>query len=119
MKRYKICIESYYSNNSDYKEYDNYLIESDNLESAREYAQKCIDNWNKENKSIIYSIFDLWEIIENKMQVDIFKYNRISIPIYKTSKGYTINDINFYDSIEELKKTYKILTKKITGRISY
>ena len=116
MKRYKICIESYYSNNSDYKEYNNYVIESDNLESAREYAQKCVDNWNKEDKDVIYNIFDLWEI---KTQVDTFKYNRISLPIYKTSKGYTINNINFYDNMEELKKTYKMLIKKISGRISY
>ena len=119
MKEYKISIESYYFNNSDYKEYNNYLIESDNLKSAREYAQKCVDNWNKEDKDVIYNIFDLWEIIENKTQVDIFKYNGISLAIYKTSKGYTINNINFYDSIKELKATYKTLTKKITGRISY
>ena len=56
---------------------------------------------------------------EDKKQVDIFKYNGVSLPIYKTSKGYTINNINFYDSIAELKKTYKILIKKISGRISY
>ena len=119
MKKYKICIESYYSNNSDYKEYDNYSLVSDSLKSAREYAQKCVDNWNKKSKSIIYSIFDLWEITENKTQVGIFKYNGISLPIYKTNKGYTITNIDFYDNKEELKKTYKTLVKKITGRISY
>lgn len=62
MKKYKICVQSCYSNDSDYKEYDNYIFESDNSESAREYAQKCINNWNQESKDIIYSIFDLWEI---------------------------------------------------------
>lgn len=119
MKKYKICIESYYSNNSDYKEYNNYMIESDSIESARKYAKNILTAWSKKDKGTIYNIFDLWEIIENKTQVDTFKYNGVSLPIYKTSKGYTINNINFYDNIKVLKTTYKILMKKMSGVISY
>lgn len=43
MKKYEICIESYYSNNSDFKE-------------------NVLTTWNKESKGIIYNIFDLWEM---------------------------------------------------------
>ncbi len=53
------------------------------------------------------------------MQVDTFKYNGISLAIYKTSRGYTINNINFYNNIKELKATYKTLAKKMSGKISY
>ena len=62
MKKYKTCIESYYSNNSDFKEYDNYTFESNSIESAREYAKNVLATWNKESKGIIYNIFDLWEM---------------------------------------------------------
>ena len=41
------------------------------------------------------------------MQVDTFKYNGISLAIYETSRGYTINNINFYNNIKELKATYE------------
>ena len=54
-----------------------------------------------------------------RMQVDNFKYNGINLPIYKTIKGYTINYIDFYKNIKELKETYKTLVKKISGKISY
>ena len=53
------------------------------------------------------------------MQVDNFKYNGINLAIYKTSRGYTINNINFYNNIKELKATYKTLAKKMSGKISY
>ena len=56
MKKYEICIESYCSNNSDFKEYDNYTFESNNIESAKEYAKNVLATWNKESKSIIYNI---------------------------------------------------------------
>ena len=46
------------------------------------------------------------------MQVDTFKYNGINLAIYKTSKGYTINNMDFYNDIKELKATYKTLAKK-------
>ena len=62
MKKYEICIESYCSNNSDFKEYDNYTVESNNIESAKEYAKNVLATWNKESKSIIYDILDLWEV---------------------------------------------------------
>ena len=53
------------------------------------------------------------------MQVDTFKYNGIDLAIYKTSKGFTINNINFYNNIKELKTAYKTLAKKMSGKISY
>ena len=62
MKKYEICIESYCSNNSDFKEYDNYTFESNNIESAKEYAKNVLATRNKESKSIIYNILDLWEV---------------------------------------------------------
>lgn len=62
MKKYEICIESYCSNNSDFKEYDNYTFESNNIKSAKEYAKNVLANWNKKSKSIIYNILDLWEV---------------------------------------------------------
>ena len=62
MKKYEICIESYCSDNSDFKEYDNYTFESNNIESAKEYAKNVLATWNKESKSIIYDILDLWEV---------------------------------------------------------
>ena len=62
MKKYEICIESYCSNNSDFKEYDNYTFESNNIASAKEYANNVLATWNKESKSIIYDILDLWEV---------------------------------------------------------
>ena len=62
MKKYEICIESYCSNNSDFKEYDNYTFESNNIESAKENDKNVLATWNKESKSIIYNILDLWEV---------------------------------------------------------
>ena len=59
MKDYQICVESYLSNNSDYKEYDNYYYKTKNWDSAVEYAKKVINNWNKNSKSVIYNIFDI------------------------------------------------------------
>ena len=54
-----------------------------------------------------------------KMQVDTFRYNGINLAIYETSRGYTINNIDFYNNIKELKATYKTLAKKMSGKISY
>lgn len=53
------------------------------------------------------------------MQVDTFKYNGISLAIYETSRGFTINNINFYNNIKELKATYRTLAKKMSGKTSY
>ena len=53
------------------------------------------------------------------MQIDTFKYKGINLEIYETSKGYTINNIDFYKDINELKKSYKTLAKKISGKLSY
>lgn len=53
------------------------------------------------------------------MQIDILKYKGCNLKIYKTSKGYTINNIDFYEDINELKKRCKTLIKKIRGELSY
>ena len=53
------------------------------------------------------------------MQVDTFRYNGIVLKIYKTIKGYTVNNIDFYNDIKELKASYKTLAKKMSGKISY
>lgn len=50
------------------------------------------------------------------MQVDTFKYYGINIAIYKTYKGYTINNIDFYQDINELKTSCKTLAKQILGK---
>lgn len=59
MKLYQVCVQSYLSNNSDYKEYDNYYCEANNWNEAKEYAEKCIENWNKESKEVIYNVYNI------------------------------------------------------------
>lgn len=61
MKKFNICIESYYSNNSDYPEYDIYYVMSTCLEEAKKYAKECIDNWNKNTNGIIYHVYRVVE----------------------------------------------------------
>ena len=56
MEKFRVCVGSYVSNNSDCIEYDIYYTEAKNLEEAINYSKKCIDNWNKENKYLIYFI---------------------------------------------------------------
>lgn len=65
MKKYELVIESYYFNNSDFKEYDNYIFESKNIESARAYAKNVISIFNNENKNVVYNLIDLCEVINN------------------------------------------------------
>ena len=74
----------------------------------------------KNNKSLL--ITKLWKEIRyyKKMEKsEVFKYNGISLAIYETSRGYTINNINFYNNVKELKTAYKTLAKKMSGKISY
>ena len=59
MKKYQICIESYFSNKSDFKEYDNYYVMANSYKSASEIAKNCIDNWNKNSKNVIFHIFNI------------------------------------------------------------
>lgn len=60
MKTFKICVQSYLFNNSDYAEYDNYYLESEDLQTAKETAKRYIDNWNKEDKQgIIYYVYSV------------------------------------------------------------
>lgn len=51
--------------------------------------------------------------------VDVFKYYSMKLPIYKTSRGFTINKIDFFNTIDELNCATKTLIKKIRGKISY
>lgn len=62
MKEYCVCIKSYLFNNSDYAEYDNFYLESNNLETARATAKSYINNWNKHSTGIMYEVFDMWEV---------------------------------------------------------
>ena len=59
MKTYRVCIESYLSNNSDQKEYDGDYIKASSWEEAMEQAKKYIEHWNKISKGVIYNIYDL------------------------------------------------------------
>ena len=61
MKEYRVCVQSFISNNSDYKEYDIYFTKATDLENAKKYAQKCINNWNRESKGIIYNVYNVSE----------------------------------------------------------
>lgn len=62
MKIYRVCIVSYFTNNSDYKEYDNYYTRAKSLEEVKEFASKVIDNWNNNSKCMIYHIYDIKDI---------------------------------------------------------
>ena len=53
------------------------------------------------------------------MYIETFKFKGVNLDIYKTDKGFTINNINFYDNIKDLKNSYKELTRKIRGEKSY
>lgn len=59
MKLYRICVESYYSNNSDLKEYNNYYQQAHNREEAIKLTKQVIDNLNKNSQGVIYNIFDV------------------------------------------------------------
>ena len=63
MKNFKICVESYYSNNSDNKEYDIYYLEAPTLNDARGYMRSCFTYWSKQDQ-LIYSIYDIIELKE-------------------------------------------------------
>lgn len=58
MKNYTICVESYYSNNSDLKEYDNYTCVAECYQEALEYAQLVFQTGtnNQRELSIIFMI---------------------------------------------------------------
>lgn len=59
MRLYRVCIESYLSNNSDLKEYNNYYLEEKTYEKASELAKKYIKNWNEKSDGVIYNIYDI------------------------------------------------------------
>ena len=47
------------------------------------------------------------------MYIETFKFKGVNLDIYKTDKGFTINDINFYDNIKDLKDSCKELIRKM------
>ena len=59
MKKYNICVESYISNNSDMREYNNYYVLAKSWQEAKEYVERCIKNWNKESEGVIYHIYNI------------------------------------------------------------
>lgn len=59
MKKYRVCIESYLSNNSDLKEYNIYYIVANNEVEAKEYATKTTNSWNKNSEGVIYHLYDI------------------------------------------------------------
>ena len=61
MKKFRICAESYYSNNSDAKEYDIYYLEAPTLNDAKDYMEACFNYWSKQDQ-LIYSIYDIIEL---------------------------------------------------------
>lgn len=66
MKKYRVCMESYISNNIDCTQCDVYFTYANSLEEAKEYAQKCAKNWQKINKGIMYNVFDVMEVKQRK-----------------------------------------------------
>jgi hypothetical protein len=63
MKRYRVCIKSYESNNSEYAEYNVYIFKDDSeLETAKIKAKEMINRLNKNSEGIIYDLFDMEEV---------------------------------------------------------
>ena len=62
MKNYRIVVESYFANNSDFKEYDVYYLDSESLESAKSYTKKVLDYWNTKSKEVLYFMHDIEEV---------------------------------------------------------
>ena len=61
MKNFRICVESYYSNNSDVKEYDIYYLEAPTLNDAKDYMEACFACWSKKDQ-VSYFIYDIIEL---------------------------------------------------------
>ena len=61
MKNFRICVESYYSNNSDNKEYDIYYLEAPTLNDAKDYMKDCFTYWSKKDQ-LSYFIYDIIEL---------------------------------------------------------
>ena len=53
------------------------------------------------------------------MYIETFKFKGVNLDIYKTDKGFTVNYINFYDNIKDLKDSCKELIRKMRGERSY
>lgn len=63
MKKYRVCIQSWLSNNSDYSEYNVYIFKDESeLEVAKTKAKQMINRWNKLSKGIIYNLFSIEEV---------------------------------------------------------
>ena len=63
MKRYRVCIKSYESNNSELAEYNVYIFkDNSDLKTAKIKAKEMINRMNKKSEGIIYDIFDIEEV---------------------------------------------------------
>lgn len=60
MKKFKICIQNLLPNRS--VEYTHYYIIANNLDDAKKYVKECVNNWNLEDKKIMYNIFFIKEV---------------------------------------------------------
>ena len=64
MKKYRVCIKSYESNNSELAEYNVYIFKDNSeLETAKIKAKDMIDRFNNQSNGIIYELFDIEEVI--------------------------------------------------------
>lgn len=60
MKEFKICIQALLENRS--VEFTHYYTLANNLDDAKKYVKECVNNWNLENKKIMYNIFYIREV---------------------------------------------------------
>lgn len=60
MKKFKICIQALLKNRS--VEFTHYYTLANNLDDVKKYVKECVNNWNLENKKIMYNIFYIREV---------------------------------------------------------
>ena len=60
MKKFKICIQNLLPNRC--IEYTHYYTVANNLDDAKKYVKECVNNWNLEDKKIMYNIFFIKEV---------------------------------------------------------
>ena len=59
MKKIKICIQKLLQNRC--VEYNYYYTLANDLDDAKKYVKECVNNWNLEDKKIMYNIFFIKE----------------------------------------------------------
>ena len=60
MKEFKICIQKLLPNRC--VAYTHYYTVANNLDDAKKYVKECVNNWNLEDKKIMYNIFFIKEV---------------------------------------------------------